>query len=67
MNSKVLTTLEFNKIVQKLSDIAGSSAAKKMCEDLQPMSDLSEVKKAQKETSDALSRIWKKGSVPLTA
>lgn len=64
MNSKVLTTLEFNKIVQKLSDIAGSSAAKKMCADLQPMSDLSEVKKAQKETSDALSRIWKKGSVP---
>ena len=60
MNSKVLSTLEFNKIAKMLEDIAGSSAAKKMCKELKPMSDLSEIKKAQIETQDALSRIWKK-------
>ena len=47
MNSKVLTTLEFNKIAKMLEDIAGSNAAKKMCKELQPMSDLNDVKQAQ--------------------
>ena len=63
MNSKVLTTLEFNKITKMLEDIAGSEAGKKMCQELTPMSDLNAIKTAQGQTSDALSRIWKKGSL----
>lgn len=63
MNSKALKTLEFNKITEMLEDIAGSEAGKKMCQDLTPMSDLNAIKEAQGQTSDALSRIWKKGTL----
>ena len=63
MNEKVLKTLEFNKIIDMLSDRAGSESGRKICKALVPSSDLHEIKKNQKQTGDALKRIWQKGSV----
>lgn len=63
MNEKVLKTLEFNKIIDMLSDHAGSESGRKICKALVPSSDLHEIKDNQKQTCDALKRIWQKGSV----
>ena len=63
MNQKALKTLEYNKIIDKLTEFAGSALAKEMCRNLQPSTDLYEIQALQKETSDALSRIYQKGAV----
>nr|MBP8795702.1 endonuclease MutS2 [Lachnospiraceae bacterium] len=46
-----------------LTEFAGSALAKEMCRNLQPSTDLYEIQALQKETSDALSRIYQKGAV----
>ncbi len=63
MNEKALRTLEYNKIIDKLSSFAGTSFGKELCVHLLPYSDLGMIKKLQTETTDALSRILRKGSV----
>ena len=63
MNPKALKTLEYNKIIDKLTEFAGSALAKEMCRNLQPSTDLYEIQALQKETSDARSRIYQKGAV----
>ena len=63
MNPKALKTLEYNKIIDKLTEFAGSALAKEMCRNLQPSTDLYEIQALQKETSNALSRIYQKGAV----
>lgn len=63
MNEKALRTLEYNKIIDKLSSFAGTSFGKELCVHLLPYSDLGTIKKLQTETTDALSRILRKGSV----
>lgn len=62
MNEKVLHTLEFDKIVRMLIDKASSPLGKEECRILVPMLDLSNIEKAQQETKDALSRLFKKGN-----
>ncbi len=62
MNEKVLKTLEYNKIIQVLADKADSEPGKKLCKELLPSTDLAEIKRAQAETKDALSRLFKVGS-----
>ena len=62
MNEKVFNTLEYNKIIQTLTDFADSEPGKKLCSDLKPSTDLEEIRKAQAETKDALSRLFKQGS-----
>ncbi len=62
MNSKVLTKLEYNKIIDMLIACADSEPGKKLCRDLVPMDKLSDITKAQTETADGLSRLFKKGS-----
>lgn len=62
MNQKVLKTLEYNKIIQILTDKADSEPGKKLCRELEPSTDLSFIRTAQKETADALSRLFKVGS-----
>lgn len=62
MNEKVLNTLEYNKVIQTLTDFADSEPGKKMCRSLKPSTDLEEIRKAQSETKDALSRLFKQGS-----
>lgn len=63
MNEKVLKTLEYDKITARLADLAGSPLAKAHCLELKPSSDLYEIQAAQRETSDALSRLLRKGSL----
>ena len=62
MNEKVLNTLEYNKIIQNLTEFADSEPGKKVCTELVPSTDLEEIRKNQKETADALSRLFKLGS-----
>ena len=62
MNKKVLYTLEYDKIIESLTDKADSEPGKALCRELIPEMDLEKVKQAQRETSDALSRILKYGS-----
>ncbi|MDE5865315.1 MAG: endonuclease MutS2, partial [Lachnospiraceae bacterium] len=62
MNSKVLHVLEYNKIIEQLVDKATSEPGRKLCRELTPMADLEQINRAQAETADALSRIFKKGS-----
>jgi len=62
MNQKVLKTLEYNKIIQLLIEKADSAPGKKLCEELVPSVDLEEIRQAQSETKDALSRLFKVGS-----
>ncbi len=63
MNQRALKTLEFYKIIDKLAELAGSSLGKELCRALLPSSDLEEITTMQTQTSDALSRIFKKGSL----
>ena len=63
MNSKVLKTLEFNKIIEQLTEYASSPLGKELCKNTLPESDLYIIKKLQKETSDALQRLWQKGAI----
>ena len=63
MNEKALRILEYPKIIEMLTGYASSPMGKDLCRNLMPSSDLSEILKGQMETSDALSRILKKGSL----
>lgn len=62
MNEKGLKILEYDKIIQMLSEKADSAPGKKCCQELQPMTDIAEINIAQTETEDALARIFKLGS-----
>lgn len=63
MNKKVLHTLEYNKITEQLASHASSDWAKDHCLHLKPMTDQAKIEQAQSETSAALSRIYRKGSL----
>ena len=62
MNQKVLKTLEYNKIIELLTDKADSEPGKKLCRSLEPITNIAEIRNMQKETSDALSRLFRDGS-----
>ena len=62
MNTKVRTTLEYNKIIDLLTEKADSEPGKKLCRDLVPSTDLSAIRTAQRETKDALARLFRIGS-----
>ena len=62
MNQKVLKTLEYNKIIDLLTDKADSEPGKKLCRELVPSTDIEEIRKNQAETRDALTRLFKSGS-----
>ncbi|MDE7312021.1 MAG: endonuclease MutS2 [Eubacterium sp.] len=63
MNKKVLYTLEYNKIAEQLASYASSDWAKEHCLHLKPMTDQALIEQAQAETSAALARIYRKGSI----
>ena len=63
MNQKALKTLEFDKIIHRLTEHAASVGAKKKCMELVPVTSLWEIERAQTQTADALRRIWQKGSI----
>jgi len=63
MNSKVLNTLEYNKIIEKLISYASSDGGKLACRKLVPLTNVELIKEELTKTEDALSRIYKKGSI----
>ena len=62
MNTKVLTTLEYTKIIDLLTEKADSEPGNKLCRELVPSTDLSAIRTAQRETKDALARLFRIGS-----
>ncbi len=63
MNAKVLKTLEFDKIIGKLTSYAQTSLGAQKCRELEPMDQIEDILAAQRETSDAQNRVRLKGSV----
>lgn len=63
MNKKALKTLEFDKIIDKLVNLASTPLGKELCKSLIPSTKLTEIEHNLTETSDALSMILKKGTL----
>ncbi len=63
MNNKVLKTLEYNKITEKLEAFASSDGGKKACTNLVPQTNIELIKKELIKTEDALLRIYQKGNI----
>lgn len=63
MNEKALKTLEYDKIISRLQELAGSSSGRELCSALLPHSDRQWIETKQRETSDALTHILTQGSV----
>ena len=61
MNRKSLTTLEYNKIIDKLQSFAVSRDAKNKAAKLFPMTDIDKINVCLTETGDAVSRLYAKG------
>lgn len=56
MNDKVLKTLEYNKITDKLESFAATEMARLMCRNLKPMTDIDLINSELARTNDALAR-----------
>lgn len=65
MNSKILNILEFNKILSLLANQAGSVQARERILALEPMTNMHMVQYALTETTEAVSVIMYKGSIPV--
>ena len=63
MNKKALHVLEYDKIIEKLAEHATSDPGRKLCLELEPYSDIREIRKNLQKTNDAIARIFKKGSI----
>lgn len=63
MNEKVLHTLEYTKIMERLIEKADSEPGRELCRSLMPMTDLAAIDLAQTQVADALTMLFKKGSI----
>ncbi|MEY8391305.1 endonuclease MutS2 [Lachnospiraceae bacterium 45-W7] len=63
MNKKVFHTLEYNKIIDLLCEHATCQSGRELCRHLKPSQNIGEIRLAQQQTSDALTRIYQKGSL----
>ena len=63
MNEKALSTLEYDKIIEMLTSYASSSLGKQRCENLLPSTSIGEIEHQQQQTSDALTRLFQKGTI----
>ena len=62
MNQKALKTLEYDKIINQLTEYAASPLGKELCRSLNPSSDLEEIRTWQAQTTDAVTRVRFKGT-----
>lgn len=65
MNTKVLKTLEYNKIIDQLISKTSSKMGKELSSSLEPYCDLATITNKQKETSQAATMILRRGSLAL--
>ena len=63
MNQKALNALEYQKIIEKLTEKASSYMGKQLCKNLEPSTDLETIRLMQVQTKDALTRLFQKGSI----
>jgi len=63
MNQKALKTLEFDKVIDRLTALAHTPLGKALCTSLKPSCDIIEIEQNLLETSDALTLLLKKGSL----
>ena len=63
MNEKVLKTLEYTKIIERLDEKCSTSMGHAKAAALRPMDDAEQIAEAQEETAAALSRIIRFGSI----
>lgn len=63
MNEKVLHTLEYDKIIQRLTELAASPLGKEYCQNLLPRTDREWILRTQRETTDALTHLLTQGDV----
>ena len=63
MNEKALKTLEYDKIIEQLTSRASSLLGKRKCENLQPSASLGEIEHLQRQTQNALTRLFQKGTI----
>ncbi len=63
VNERALRTLEYGKIIERLQQFAGSEPGRRLCAELKPQTELGRIMELQRETSDALARVFKKGSL----
>ena len=63
MNSKVLQTLEYNKILSQLAEYAACEETKRRCLDLTPITDQGELDQLQLTTADALGRLLRDSNI----
>jgi len=63
MNQKALITLEYTKIIQKLTEYASSPLGQDLCKNLLPSCDLGEIQTLQTQTKDGLTRLFQKGNL----
>ena len=62
MNLKALKTLEYDKIINQLTEYAASPLGKELCRGLAPSSDLEEIRTWQAQTTDAVTRVRLRGT-----
>lgn len=63
MNQKALRTLEYDKIIAQLVEYASCESGKELCRKLVPSIDYDEIVTAQRETTDAVTRVRQKGGI----
>lgn len=63
MNQKTLVKLEFDKIISRLEEEAGSFRGRQLCRRLKPMTDLDKINTYQEQTAAAFTRIVRKGRI----
>lgn len=63
MNQKACKALEYNKIIEQLTEKASSFMGKELCRKLSPSTDIEEIRNLQTQTKDALTRLFQKGNL----
>ncbi|MBQ9886428.1 MAG: endonuclease MutS2 [Lachnospiraceae bacterium] len=63
MNEKAYRVLEFNKIINILEGYAASPLGKEYCRQLVPFDNIDDINEALANTSDAVNRVVRKGSI----
>ncbi len=66
MDLKSLEKLEFNKICEILENFCITYIGKNYAKNLEPFSQKQDIEKAQKQTSEASTLIYRKGSIPIS-
>ena len=65
IRGRVLSTLEFNKIRDKVTSMARTAYGKKLCEDMVPCTDYAYVEENLAWTGEAMTHIMRFGYLPL--